>query len=89
LTEREITFTAKEFTLIRDIIYAESGMFFPFSKKHFLEDRVDKRINGNRVNAIAEYCNMLKNGLNKNEEFQLLFDEVTVNETSFFFVICR
>lgn len=84
MTEREITFTTEEFTLIRDIIYAESGMFSPFSKQYFLEDRVGRRINGNRVNAIAEYCNMLKNGLNKKEEFQLLFDEVTVNETSFF-----
>ncbi len=72
------------FTQIRDLIYAESGMYFADTKKYLLESRLSKRMEEVRLNSFDEYYYLLKYSPKKREELSKLFDQVTINETSFF-----
>jgi len=74
----------KKFTQIRNLIYEESGMYFANTKKYLLESRLSKRIEEMRLSSFDEYYYLLRYSPKKKEEFSRLFDEVTINETSFF-----
>lgn len=74
----------EKFKQIRDLIYQESGVYFAETKKYLLESRLSARIEEVKGNSFEEYYYLLKYSPKKKEEFAKLFDEVTMNETSFF-----
>lgn len=72
-----------EFKELQDFIYQKSGMFFPISRKNYIEQKILKRIATLRYANFKDYFNILKNELIRTEIINL-FNEITVNETFFF-----
>lgn len=72
-----------EFSELQDYIYKKSGMFFPVSRKNYIEQKVLKRIGVLRYDNFKDYLNILKKELIRTEIINL-FNEITVNETFFF-----
>ena len=72
-----------EFSELQDFIYKKSGMFFPLSRKNYIEQKVFKRIEALRYKSFTDYLNILKKELIRTEIINL-FNEITVNETFFF-----
>lgn len=75
--------TNVEFKELQDYIYQKSGMFFPISRKNYIEQKILKRISTLRYANFKDYLNILKNELIRTEIINL-FNEITVNETFFF-----
>ncbi len=73
----------QEFKDLQDFIYQKSGMFFPISRKNYIEQKIARRIEAIRLSSFAEYFNILKKELIRTEIIKL-FNEITVNETFFF-----
>lgn len=73
----------QEFKELQEFIYRKSGMFFPISRKSYIEQKITKRIEAMRLNSFAEYLNILNKELIRTEIIKL-FNEITVNETFFF-----
>ena len=71
------------FRRLRDIIYEESGIFIPDTKKYLVEKKVASRLQARGLAGFDEYLQMLESGGNA-EEMGRLFDAITTNETSFF-----
>jgi chemotaxis protein methyltransferase CheR len=72
------------FALLRDFIYARTGIYFPEKKKYLIEGRLTKRLQLLNVNHFEDYLQLLKFGQQRESEFELLCNTVTINETSFF-----
>lgn len=72
-----------EFKELQDFIYQKSGMFFPLSRKNYIQQKVLKRIETLRYNNFNDYLQILKKELIRTEIINL-FNEITVNETFFF-----
>ncbi len=72
-----------EFSDLQDFIYKKSGMFFPLSRKNYIEQKVFKRIESLRYKNFNDYLNILRKELIRTEIINL-FNEITVNETFFF-----
>ncbi len=80
---QEKKLTNAEFSELQDYIYKKSGMFFPLSRKNYIEQKVLKRIEILRYNNFKDYLNILQKELIRTEIINL-FNEITVNETFFF-----
>ena len=72
------------FIVLRNFIYAKTGIFFPEKKKYFLEGRLAKRLQYLKIAHFEEYLQLLKHDQQKHNEFEFLCNTITVNETSFF-----
>jgi chemotaxis protein methyltransferase CheR len=72
------------FVRLRDFIYSKTGIFFTEKKKYFLEGRLAKRLQVLKIAHFEDYYLFIKNDQNLQQEFELLCNTITVNETSFF-----
>jgi chemotaxis protein methyltransferase CheR len=70
------------FRSLRDYIYEQTGIFVPDSKKYFLENRLSRRVQENKLTTFDEYLALLRN--KANGEMRSLYGAVTTNETYFF-----
>lgn len=71
----------KEFTLIKDLIYKESGISFSDVNRPILESRIKERCRKNNFDSAADYYDFV---LKDKEELKVLLDSVTTNLTKFF-----
>jgi len=69
---------------LRDLVYSETGMYFPDEKRYYFESRFMKRMDALGISSFVQYTQLLKNGNGRREEFHNLMNELTINETSFF-----
>lgn len=69
---------------LRDLVYQETGMFFPDEKRYYFESRFNKRVQALSLKSFSEYVLFLKGGKDRKDELNLLMNELTINETSFF-----
>jgi len=69
---------------LRDVVYQETGIYFPDEKQYYFESRFTKRMQALGLSSFAEYMEYLKNGDGQKEELYNLMNDLTVNETSFF-----
>ena len=69
---------------LRDLVYEETGMYFPDEKQYYFESRFTRRMNELGVKTFLDYFRFLKNDAGRREEFNKLISELTINETSFF-----
>lgn len=74
--------TAEEFSLFRNLIYQESGMYFADGKKDFLEYRIMKRMQATVTATPYWYYRFVVE--HRAAELPVLLELVTINETSFF-----
>lgn len=69
---------------IRDLVYQVAGIFHPDSKLYFLHDRCKRRMTAIKVATSQEYLDALTIRAGRERELQMLLNEITVGETSFF-----
>jgi chemotaxis protein methyltransferase CheR len=73
-----------KFRAIRDFIYSQCGIFFTDNKKYLLEGRLAKRLDVLEMKDYDEYLNLIRYGSQREEEMEILYESITINETSFF-----
>lgn len=73
-----------QFEKLRRIIYDRSGIHFQANKKYVLESRLGRRLQELDFNTYDEYIVFLTVGPYRDDEFQEMFNRITINETSFF-----
>lgn len=87
MSENNLTTAAElsnaEFKNLQDFIYNKSGMFFPLSRKHYIQQKILKRIQTLGCASFKDYLQILQRELIRSEIIHL-FNEITVNETFFF-----
>jgi chemotaxis protein methyltransferase CheR len=79
-----VTMSTKEFNDLRDVIYKRSGIAFQDSKKYVLESRLARRLEELELESFDQYVKLLTMGPFQQDEFQEMFNRITINETSFF-----
>lgn len=79
-----ITMTDTQFDKLRKIIYDRSGIHFQDTKKYVLESRLSRRIEELELENFDQYLMFLTAGPYQTDEFQEMFNRITINETSFF-----
>src|SRR5665647_2760346 len=65
------------------MIYKKTGIFYEYSKKYYVQKRIEKRAEMLQLDNLNEYYQMLKFSENT-AEFDMLINDLTVNETYFF-----
>ncbi len=83
-SSNELMLTEKIFSVFRQFIYDNCGIYFQDNKKYLLESRLLKRVNFLGLNSYEEYIDYLKFGVNSNNEKKYLYEAITINETYFF-----
>lgn len=73
-----------QFNKLRSIIYERSGIKFHDSKKYVLESRLGQRLTELNMDDFDQYMSFLTIGPYRDDEFQEMFNRITINETSFF-----
>jgi chemotaxis protein methyltransferase CheR len=74
----------KQFAELRKIIYNRAGIHFPDNKKYVLESRLGTRLQELEIEDYDQYVGFLTMGPYQQDEFQEMFNRITINETSFF-----
>lgn len=69
---------------MRKIVYDRSGIWFQDSKKYVLESRLSRRLEELEIDNFDQYIMFLTAGPYQTDEFQEMFNRITINETSFF-----
>lgn len=69
---------------LRDLVYEETGMYFPDEKQYYFESRFARRMQSLGITSFLSYYQYLRNKDRRNEELNKLISELTINETSFF-----
>lgn len=80
----KVAMTSAEFKELADIIYKRSGIHFPENKRYVLESRLGHRLAELNVDSYGQYAALLSMGPYQQDEFQEMFNRITINETSFF-----
>jgi chemotaxis protein methyltransferase CheR len=73
-----------QFASLRNLIYERSGIYFPENKKYILESRLTHRLSELEMDSYDHYLALLSMGPYQTDEFQEMFNRITINETSFF-----
>ena len=81
---KTITLSQSQFEKLRKIIYDRSGIHFPDAKKYVLESRLGRRLEELELGDYDQYVQFLSMGPYMDDEFQEMFNKITINETSFF-----
>ncbi len=79
-----VPMTAGQFERLQKIIYERSGIRFQDAKKYILETRLARRLEELEMDSFDDYISFLTIGPYRDDEFQEMFNRVTINETSFF-----
>jgi chemotaxis protein methyltransferase CheR len=72
------------FQKLRQIVYERSGIWFADNKKYVLESRLAHRLEELKIDDFEQYVMLLTIGPYREDEFQEMFNRITINETSFF-----
>ncbi len=73
-----------QFKKLAKIIYDRSGIHFPETKKYIIESRLTHRLVELEMDDFDQYMAFLTMGPYQSDEFQEMFNRITINETSFF-----
>ena len=78
------TMSPAQFDKLRKVVYDRSGIYFQDSKKYVLESRLARRLDELEFEDYDQYIMFLTAGPYQTDEFQEMFNRITINETSFF-----
>ena len=76
-----VKITQKEYLLFQKIIYETTGIKLNDNKQNLVESRLMKRLRHHTIRSYSTYYQLI---LQDKNELQLMINEVTTNETSFF-----
>lgn len=74
----------RDFEALAKIIYDRSGIRFQINRRYVLESRLGHRLRELELEGFDQYVALLSMGPYQNDEFQEMFNRITINETSFF-----
>jgi chemotaxis protein methyltransferase CheR len=83
-TQSGVKISDTQFQRLKKIIYDRSGIHFQDSKKYVLESRLSRRLEELNFDSFDQYLMFLTCGPYQQDEFQEMFNRITINETSFF-----
>lgn len=83
-TTAKVSMSDAQFKKLRTIIYDRSGIHFPDNKKYILESRLGLRLAELEIEDFDHYISFISVGPYRDDEFQEMFNRITINETSFF-----
>jgi chemotaxis protein methyltransferase CheR len=83
-TTAKSAMTSSQFARLATIVYDRAGIHFPENKKYVLESRLGRRLQELDMDNYDQYISYLTMGPYQQEEFQEMFNKITINETSFF-----
>lgn len=83
-TAKDPVMSAAQFDKLRKIVYERSGIHFSDAKKYVLESRLSRRLVELEIDDYDHYVELLTIGPFRDDEFQEMFNKITINETSFF-----
>ena len=78
------TLSETQFNKLRKVVYDRAGIHFQESKKYVLESRLSRRLEELELDNFDQYLMFLTTGPYQMDEFQEMFNRITINETSFF-----
>ena len=78
-----VQLTEAELKLLQTLVYQECGMYFDERRIHFLQDRLRRRLRTCKLDSFYSYYRLLTSHRGK-KELEVLLENLTVNETSFF-----
>lgn len=78
---KSIKITDKEYIKFKEIIYKTTGIELKANKHNLVESRLMKRLRDRDVDSYSDYYQLI---LQDKEELQIMINQVTTNETSFF-----
>ena len=81
---KNITLSPQQFEKLRKVVYERSGIYFQDTKKYVLESRLSRRLDELEFEDFDQYIMFLTAGPYQTDEFQEMFNRITINETSFF-----
>ncbi len=84
MSTTSVTMSDEQFQRLKRIVYERSGIDFQASKKYVLEARLSRRVEELEMTDFDQYLSFITFGPYRNDEFQEMFNRITVNETSFF-----
>lgn len=73
-----------DFAYIQSVVYQKSGIHLKDNKRTMVANRLRRRIVDLGLSSFADYCAILGNGNGSQEEFEVLLNCITTNETFFF-----
>jgi chemotaxis protein methyltransferase CheR len=83
-TGKKLVMSPAQFARLAKIVYERAGIHFPENKKYVLESRLGRRLQELEVDNYDQYIALLTMGPYQQDEFQEMFNKITINETSFF-----
>ena len=78
------TMSLDQFAKLAKVVYDRSGIHFQPAKKYVLESRLGRRLDELELDNFDQYLTYLTTGPYREDEFQEMFNRITINETSFF-----
>lgn len=84
ISTAKMSMSDEQFKRLRKIIYDRAGIHFPDDKKYVLESRLARRLQEMEIDNYDTYISFLSMGPYQADEFQEMFNKITINETSFF-----
>jgi chemotaxis protein methyltransferase CheR len=84
MSSANLTMTDQQFERLRRVIYERSGIHFQNNRKYVLESRLARRLEELAFDNFDQYLMFLTVGPYQTDEFQEMFNRITINETSFF-----
>lgn len=81
--QKNLTLSDEQYRRFVELIYNKTGIWFEDNKKYFVEKRLAERIETLGIDSFRDYYFLLKFGTGSNE-YQELFNRLTINETYFF-----
>jgi len=84
MANEKVTITDAQYEKLAKIIYERSGIHFAENKRYVLEARLAQRLTELELDDFGQYIDFLSIGPYQTDEFQEMFNRITINETSFF-----
>lgn len=84
MSTEKVILTDAQFAKLAKIIYDRAGIHFADNKRYVLESRLAQRLVELELDDFGQYIDFLSIGPYQNDEFQEMFNRITINETSFF-----
>lgn len=84
MSSRDEGISDRDFTRLRTLIYAQSGITLSPDKKTMLELRIKRRLRSLELESYAQYCEYLFGDQGQKDEIVHLLDVVTTNKTDFY-----
>ncbi len=73
-----------EFAQLREFLYQQTGIYVGDNRKYLVENRLSSRLRALNLRNFAEYNNYLRFDVNRTQELNSFYENMTTNETSFF-----